>query len=375
MSQRLSACLATPAANGAEKKEVKAPIPVLDRYELLELIGGGSMGTVYKGRHRGTAELVAVKMIIPDIAAQPDQLRRFEQEFALASRLSHPNMIRYLDLGEHQEVPYLVMELIEGESLGQRIAREGRLPEADAVRLLNQVAQALEYAHAHGIVHRDVKPDNVLITADGTAKLTDLGLAKALSADLGITRPGKGLGTANYMAPEQFTNAKKAGARCDVYSLGATLYEAVTGQRPFHASTLWQVFQKKGENDLAPARQLVPELSEHVDRAIRRALSAEPNERPASCAEFVRALAGEPIASAVVGAPAPGPETKMAPTPFSTTEQSGAALPPLRATSAAEETSTQPEVDDNVDWWQWVAAAAMAIGAAVLSALVFSRLH
>src|SRR5262249_21557363 len=147
------------------------------------------------------------------------------------------------------EVPYMVMEFVDGPSLGDRIEREGRLPEAEAVRVITQVAQALHHAHRQQVIHRDVKPDNILLAADGRAKLTDLGLAKDCEAGPALTRASTGLGTPNFMAPEQFRDAKNADPRCDIYSLGATLYMAITGELPFRARGPLNVWTKKRNNE------------------------------------------------------------------------------------------------------------------------------
>ncbi|MCI0456530.1 MAG: protein kinase, partial [Gemmataceae bacterium] len=175
-----------------------------------------------------------------------------------------------------------------------------RLAEPEAVDIIVQAARGLHEAHRHGLVHRDIKPDNILLAADGTAKLTDLGLIKDLEADFNLTRTRKGLGTPNFAAPEQFTDARHAGIRCDVYSLGCTLYMAVTGELPFHAKNMTGTLKKKLNNELAP-RQLVPELSERVEWAIRRAAHADPDRRYASCLEFIQALTAETAAGAQEG--------------------------------------------------------------------------
>src|SRR5947209_5983823 len=172
------------------------------------------------------------------------------------------------------------MEFVEGESLGQRLEREGRIPEAEAIRLIAQVAQGLHRAHRQNLVHRDVKPDNILVTRDGTAKLADLGLVKETDADLNLTKTGRGLGTPHFMAPEQFRDAKNADPRCDIYSLGATLYQMVTGELPFRSNGPLEAWMKKIQNELVQPRKLVPALSERVDWAIRRAMSADPEQRP-----------------------------------------------------------------------------------------------
>src|SRR5205814_314025 len=144
-----------------------------------------------------------------------------------------------------------------------------------------------------GIIHRDVKPENILLTLDGQAKLGDLGLIKELEGDLELTNPDQGLGTPNFMAPEQFTEARSAGVRCDVYSLGATLYMAVTGVLPFQAKSIAVTLRKKLNNELTPPRELVPTLSKTVDWTIRRAVQVDPQRRHASCLEFIQSLTGE----------------------------------------------------------------------------------
>jgi serine/threonine protein kinase len=270
----------------------KAVLQTLGNYDLLEKIAEGGMGAIYRGRHRETGQVVAIKIMPAHMAANPVLLSRFEQEFRAASRLDHPNIVRALDYNDTGTMPYLVMEFVDGESLGAKIEREGRLPEAEAIRIIAQVAQGLHRAHKQGLIHRDVKPDNILLTLDGTAKLADLGLVKEAESDLNLTKTGRGLGTPHFMAPEQFRNAKNADTRCDIYSLGATLYQMVTGELPFRSSGPLDAWMKKIQNDLTAPRTLVPDLSERIDWAIMRAMSADPKQRPATCREFVEDLTG-----------------------------------------------------------------------------------
>jgi serine/threonine protein kinase len=262
-------------------------------YDLLEKIAEGGMGAIYRGRNRESGAIVAIKIMASHLTQNPLLLKRFEQEFRAASRLDHPNIVRALDYSDNGNRPYLVMEFVEGESLGQKLERDGRMSEAEALRLIAQVAQALHRAHKQNLVHRDVKPDNILVTNDGIAKLADLGLVKETETDLNLTRTGRGLGTPHFMAPEQFRNAKNADIRCDIYSLGATLYQMVTGELPFRSNGPLDAWMKKIQNDLVPPRQLVPGLSERLDWAIRRAMSADPEKRPGSCREFVEDLTGK----------------------------------------------------------------------------------
>ncbi len=270
----------------------KPVLQTIGSYELFEKIAEGGMGTVYKARDKATGTVVAMKVVPPQVAKNPVLMKRFEQEYHVAHALDHPNIVRALDFGWEGPSPYLVMEFVDGESLGQRIERDGKIPEKEAIQIIAQVAQALHKAHKQGLIHRDVKPDNILVTADGTAKLADLGLVKELETDLNLTRTGRGLGTPHFMAPEQFRNAKGADARCDIYSLAATLYMMLTGELPFKSTGPLDAWMKKINNELVPARELVPNLSERVDWALRRGMSVDKEQRPATCREFVEDLTG-----------------------------------------------------------------------------------
>jgi serine/threonine protein kinase len=315
-------------------------------YELVCKVGRGGMATVYKGRNPATGEVVAIKVLSPESAANPVVIERFKQEYRAACTLRHPHLVRGLEFGEEDSVPYLVMEVIDGEDLATRIERLGKLPEEEAVRLIVEVAEAVQQAHDNQIIHRDIKPSNVLVTLDGRAKLADLGLVKDYGSDLELTRPLVGMGTPNFMAPEQFGDAKHADARCDVYSLGATLYSAVTGDLPFRARSSLHILKKKLKNDLVAPRQLTPGLGLHVDLAIRRALRAEAAERQASCKEFIASLR-EPAGP--FGAPAhPGPKNG----PAAGAERRAAVRFPSKAEAAcwpvarAKETSWTARVRD-----------------------------
>jgi serine/threonine protein kinase len=257
------------------------------------MLAEGSMGKVYKAHDGATGAAVAIKIAAPELVRDAVLLKRFEQEFRSASKLSHPNLVRSLEFGWEGSKPFMVMELIDGEDLWARIERLGRLSEAEALRTIVRVARGLHEAHQRGIIHRDIKPQNILLSMDGQAKLADLGLSKDLESEVELTRPNRGLGTPNFMAPEQFSDAKHAGVRCDIYSLGATLYMGLTGQLPFAGSNLGAILKLKLANELIPPRKLVPSLSERVDRAVRRALLVDPERRHASCLEFIAALTGE----------------------------------------------------------------------------------
>ncbi|MBN9122778.1 MAG: serine/threonine protein kinase [Planctomycetes bacterium] len=188
-----------------------ARLPSVPRFEFGEAIGAGGAGTVYRARDREYGRPVAIKVLRTPLDAAPTLHQRLAREFRAATQLEHPNIVRALDAGNDGTVSYLVFELIEGVSLGERIEKRGRLRELDAVRVATQIAQALHYAHLRNVIHRDVKPDNILLLSDGRAKLTDFGLAKDHNSDQDLTRHAGALGTPNFMAPEQFADARSVG--------------------------------------------------------------------------------------------------------------------------------------------------------------------
>ena len=262
-------------------------------YHLEKPLGRGGAGTVYKSLNRLTGMPVAVKLLDANLLSDSRRQYRFAQEFQAASKLDHPNIVRALDFGMDGGQGYLVMEYVDGETLGDLIDRTGRLPEADAVRIIMQVAQGLGYAHRRKIIHRDVKPDNILIRKDGQVKLTDFGLAKDLTSARHVTQAATALGTPHFMAPEQYENAKNATPASDIYALAATLYTALTGTVPFDSVQSLLSLAKKLSDEPPSVRAVVPAVSEHVDAAVRRGLNADPLKRPNSCLKFCRLVAGE----------------------------------------------------------------------------------
>jgi serine/threonine protein kinase len=262
----------------------------IGKYDLVGKIGSGGMGTVYKGRDGDTGDVVAVKILDVKLHENPELHFRFATEFRAAAKLEHPNIVRAIEFNTDGETSYLVSEFVEGIDLGITIDQRGRLPEDEAVRIITQAAQALHYAHQGRVIHRDVKPDNILIRADGMVKLADFGLAKDFDDDRDLTKPARGLGTPHFMAPEQYTDAKRVGAACDIYSLGATLYNAVTGEMPFANSNSVHALAKKVKGDIPSPRELAPHVSERVDAAVRKAMHPDPAKRPATCLEFTKML-------------------------------------------------------------------------------------
>jgi serine/threonine protein kinase len=265
----------------------------IGKFTIRNKLAEGPMVTVYRARHPETGQDVAIKLAAEQVVDDPVLLKRFEQEYTVARSLNHPHLVRALHFGHVGRAPYIVFEFVDGPSLGDRIEAEKQVAEAEAVRIIAQVAEGLDEAHKNRIIHRDVKPDNVLLTAQGQAKLADLGLAKDADAEGLLTRPATGLGTPNFIAPEQFSDAKNADVRCDIYGLGATLYMAVTGQLPFHARGIMGILKKKLANDIAPPRKWVPDLSARVERVISCSLAPNPRQRYPSCMAFLEDLLGK----------------------------------------------------------------------------------
>jgi serine/threonine-protein kinase len=258
------------------------------RYKLEAKLGSGGMSTVYLARDTTLDRSVAVKVMHREMSEQADQLQRFRQEARAVAKLSHPNVVAVIDAGEDGGHPYIVFEYVEGETLKQRINRVGALDPQEALAYAIEIARGLTVAHARNMVHRDIKPQNVLIDSEGRAKLTDFGISRQLEQD-GMTATGRVLGTTDYVAPEQ-AMGHPADKRSDVYSLGVVLYEMLIGQVPFHADSQVGVAMKHVNEEMPDVQQRRPELSAAAALVVERATAKDPAERYQEVGEMIADL-------------------------------------------------------------------------------------
>ncbi|HXL05430.1 MAG TPA: serine/threonine-protein kinase, partial [Gemmatimonadales bacterium] len=262
-----------------------------DRYALERELGRGGMATVYLARDLRHGRPVAIKVLRPEIAAVLGP-ERFLREIAVAARLTHPHILPLHDSGQAGGSLYYVMPYIEGESLRDRLDREGQLPLEEAVRITREVASALSYAHSHDVVHRDIKPENILLSG-GEAVVADFGIARAISAAARgqLTETGIAIGTPGYMSPEQGAASARVDERSDIYSLGCVLYEMLAGEPPFTGPSAESIVRQHlaaAPPRVSAMRAAVPPA---IEEAIVRALAKTPADRFATAAEFVEALA------------------------------------------------------------------------------------
>jgi serine/threonine protein kinase len=276
-------------------------------YELDCEIGRGGMGIVYRARDKRLKRQVAIKLLPPELAFRGDIRTRFMREAETAARLSHPNIVPIFAVDEREGMVFFVMGLVQGESVGDRVRRAGPLPIADARRILREVADALAYAHANGIVHRDIKPDNVLLdAASGRAMVTDFGIARAASSDgdsARLTATGAVIGTPAYMSPEQCAGDREIDGRSDLYSLGTVAYQMLTGEPPFATGNAPSIMMKQVTEPAVPVRQRRADVPEDLERIIMRLLAKQPSDRFADGAALVAALDGAPVTPVVDAAP------------------------------------------------------------------------
>src|SRR4051794_1322964 len=255
------------------------------RYRLEAKLGSGGMSTVYLARDETLDRAVAVKVMHREMSEQADQLERFRQEARAVAKLSHPNVVAVIDAGEDHGYPYIVFEYVEGETLKQRIARVGALDIQEAIAYAIEIARGLTIAHARNMVHRDIKPQNILIDDEGRAKLTDFGISRQLEQD-GMTATGRVLGTTDYVAPEQ-AMGKAVDPRSDIYSLGVVLYEMLVGQVPFKADSQVGVAMKHVNEELPDVQSRRPEVSAAVALVVERATTKDPARRYQEVGEMI----------------------------------------------------------------------------------------
>ena len=312
------------------------------RYEIVERLGSGGMAEVYRAHDPTLDRFVALKVILPQLAADPEFGLRFASEARLAARLNHPNVVTVYEIDEVDGQQYLAMQFVPGPTLAAIVARQGALTPASALSILQQIGDALDHAHAAGVIHRDLKPANILVdTEQSRALLADFGIARAADAGTRLTRTGGTMGTAAYMAPEQVTDDEPVGPAVDRYALGVVAYELLCGRVPFTASRPTGVMFKQAYEPVPPIRQFNPRLSGGTEAVLIHALAKQPRERYPTAAVFVAELRG-----AIRDATPEALEATVVATLVSAGSQSADTAPPI-ATSpvTADEPLTAGPVD------------------------------
>jgi eukaryotic-like serine/threonine-protein kinase len=262
---------------------------VADRYEVQELLGSGGMASVYRAHDKLLERSVALKILHDHFARDPEYVERFRREARAIARVSHPNIVTVIDRGTYDGQEYIVFEYVRGETLKDVVKRNGPLPAGEALALVHQVARALAFAHDQGIVHRDVKPHNVLVDDERGAKVTDFGLARSLELDHDITQTGTVMGTSDYISPEQ-ASGQPADERSDQYALGVLLYELLAGEVPFPAEGYMAAAVRHLQDPVPSIRERRRDVSPKVDELIQRAMAKRPEDRFPTTAALVAAL-------------------------------------------------------------------------------------
>lgn len=284
-----------------EVKPTEKEVNTLGDFELLKKLGEGAMGAVYKAHQISFDRDVALKVLFPHVANNPKLVERLHREAHAMFALDHPNIIESYAVDEAQGYHYVAMEFVDGDSVQKWLGRLGRFSVGDAARIILDCARALEYAHGQGVIHRDIKPDNVLIDRRGKVKVADLGMVKTLDEDMALTQTGHAVGTPWYMPLEQAKNAKDTDGRCDIYALGCMFYCLLTGNPPFTGRTLVEVIQAKEIGTFPPARSVNPEVSERLDLLIAKMTAKLPKNRYQTCAEVIKDLEALGLASTTPG--------------------------------------------------------------------------
>jgi serine/threonine protein kinase len=293
VDESLAPTYRTPEAAPAHEPAVRAVVkgwPTMPGYEILAELGRGGMAFVYKARDLRRQRLVAIKVSDPSLAGDGEIVARFRQEQFLTVRLAHPNLVAAYDAGQVEGVAYLVLEFVEGHDLAWIVQQREHLPVAEACEVVRRTALGLDHLHKHGLVHRDVKPANMMLTLSRQVKVLDLGVAHVLAPEEQITWHGQCLGTVDYMAPEQCLDSDAVDGRADIYALGCTLYELLSGQPPFAGRSMFLKMKAHVEAPVPPIRRRRPDVPERLAAVLERMLAKDRADRFVSAAGVAAAL-------------------------------------------------------------------------------------
>ena len=353
-----------PAATSSEPTDSarKSKASELGDFKLMKKLGEGGMGEVYLARQQGLDRNVALKVLSKQLGKKEAFVERFFREARAMARLDHPNVLKVYAVETDKGRHYVAIELVDGQSMQDWIDQLGHLSVPDSVLVTILCAEALRHAHEAELVHRDIKPDNVLVTKTGLVKVADFGLAKAADEDVSMTQSGTGMGTPLYMAPEQAHDAKTVDLRADIYSLGCSLYHFLTGELPFQGNTALELVMAKDKGLFTSARKLNNQIPDRLDLMVDRMIAKDPNHRYSNCSELLNDLnsldlAGETL-SFIEGAEpaAAGSATSTRPTPAPSqarTNKPASSLPAvtLPPPSSAEDAASQRATADDDDKW------------------------
>jgi len=330
------------ASSISQESSGKSRASELGDFKLLKKLGEGGMGEVYLARQQGLDRMVALKVLSKQLGKKETFVERFFREARAMARLDHPNVLKVFAVETDKGRHYVAIEYVDGQTMQDWVNQLGRLSVADAVLVTIQCAQALVHAHEASLVHRDIKPDNVLVTRSGHVKVADFGLAKAADDDVSMTQSGTGMGTPLYMAPEQARNAKAVDLRADIYALGCSFYHFLTGELPFQGETALELVMAKEKGLFTSARKLNNEIPDRLDLLVDRMIAKDPDHRYADCTELLADLnamnlAGETLSFIEGAEAAPGTAQQTAPNTAANSAANTAAN-----SSSKRATSTRP---------------------------------